>query len=362
MAGYSLQQIIGYVPLTGVIQATMSGIPNPLPPAFLKVTEQIIGDAGVYTRLTGERRTAKLVKYGAPAVSANLRDVATQPVKLLHSFEKQSVNPIALQSIRNFDNYDLQRRGMQEISRQVREFGRKFQNLRVAATLMVLANGILYFDGDGNLLPTSSGAIDTVSFQMSANNQNQLNGIITASWATTTTNIPLQLINLEERAAQTTGYELTQAMYGKNIPTYFILNDYVVDYLARMPNMSTDYLKNAGKIPSGLFGYSWIPMYQTFYEDSAGINQSIWDSDLVVFTPEVNGDIWDFMEGSYPVPTDVNITTDAVAAMSNIKDVFGGFSYGQATHDPVGICTWTGDTFMPVMKNPDAYYQANVTP
>jgi hypothetical protein len=36
------------------------------------------------------------------------------------------------------------------------------------------------------------------------------------------------------------------------------------------------------------------------------------------------------------------------------------FSYGQVTHDPPGVCTWMGDTYMPVLKNPNAIFQADV--
>jgi len=361
MAGYNLQQILGYLPLTGVIQATMSGVPNPLPPAFMKGTQQVIGDAGRYTRFTGERRVASLVRYGASARSTNQRDVGIVDVKLLHSYEKQPVSPVALQSIRNFDDWNQQRRGIQELSRQIKEFGKKMANLRIATTQLVLANGILYFDGYGNLLPSSAGAVDTLTFNMNANNQTHLNGIITAIWSLPNTNIPLQLVNLEIRAAQLTGYPLKEALYGQNIPTYFTNNDFVIDYLARQPNMSVDWLKNAGQIPAGLFGYRWTPVYTGFWEDANGTNQAIWNADRVTFTPEVNDDWWEVLEGSFPVPTSVDIVGDALAAMQNTKDVYGPFAYGQVTHDPPGICTWMGDTFLPVIKNPDTLYQATVT-
>ena len=354
---------MGYTALTGLIQATTSGIPNPLPEKFMSTTRDVIGDAGRYTRVTGQRRTARLGKYGASALRRELKDVGSVDVKLMHTFEEQPIPPLVMQALRNYENYEVQKMGMQEVARQVKEFTQLFVNLRIATIMQVLANGILYFDGSGNLLPSSSGAVETISFQMNANNQNQLNGIIAASWATASTNIPLHLRNLKKRAAQLTGYELKYAFYGVNLPTYFTTNDYVLDYLSRNPTWSNKYLESEhGEIPDGLFGLTWIPVYNSFFEDSTGTNQEIVGVDKVIFTPDVSSDWWEVMQGSYLVPTSINITTDAGAAMNSLKQVYGMFGYGLAGHNPVTVNTFYGDTFLPVIRNPDVVFQADVTP
>jgi hypothetical protein len=356
----SISQILSYTTLTGSIQATTSGIPNPFPPAFFKSTKKVTGNRGRYTRFTGERRTARSTKYGAPARNRGLRDVGEVDVKLLHTFESQTMDPLVMKQLRSKDSYELDK-GLNEVSRQVTEFKRLFDNLRVAAVAQVLRNGILYFDGDGNLLPSSSGAVDSHSFQMSANNQNQLNSIITASWALNTTDIPLQLRNLKKRSRRLTGYPLKYAFYGESIPSYLTANDYVLDYLARNPTMQAKWLDSA-EIPDGLFGFTWVPAYEAFYEDADGTNQDLWNGDSVVFTPEVSDDWWEFLEGSFEVPTTVNVMTDAEAAMRSLATQHGMFGYGVVTHNPPTVCGYYGDTFIPALKVPDAIFQADVTP
>lgn len=358
----SLQSILGYVTLTKAIWETTAGIPNPLPDSFFKVTQKTIKDRGRYVQYTGERRTAQLVKYGAASRAADLRDVKERDIKLLHTFMSQKLDPFVLKYLRSPDSYELDT-GLQELKRQIRQFAFRFQNTRVASVAQVLRTGYLYWDGDGNLLPTSSGAVDSHNFQLPANNQNQLNGIITASWALNSTDIPLQLRNLKKRAARTTGYPLKYAFYGENVPSYMTQNDYVLDYLARNPKWNEKYLESShGEIPDGLFGLTWIPVYEMFYEDSAGTNQDLWSGDSIVFTPDVTEEWWGMMEGSYEVPRSIDIASSAEAAFRNLDTVYGMFGYSVPVHDPVTITAYSGDTFCPLLTNPNVVYSADCTP
>jgi hypothetical protein len=60
------------------------------------------------------------------------------------------------------------------------------------------------------------------------------------------------------------------------------------------------------------------------------------------------------------VPTTVDIQTSAVAAMNSLKLVYGMFGYGIASHNPPGVTSYYGDTFLPVIKNPEVEFIADV--
>lgn len=357
--GYSLEQVLGYVALTGTIQATTTGIPDVLPAAFTNIKKTTVGDQGRYTRVKGTRRTARLAMYGAPAVARELKDVAYVDVKLMHTFESQHINPLLIQALRNYNNYDMQQRGMQELARQVAEWKMYFQNLRTASNLMALSQGAIYYDGSGNFLPSSSGAVVSVTYGMSANNQNQLNGVISSTWSSAVTDIPLQLRVLKKTARRLTGYPLRYAFYGENVPSYFSNNDFVLDYLARNDRLNNQFLESAD-IPDGLFGFTWVPVYESFFEDQNGTNQSIFTADQVTFTPAPSADWWEILEGTYQVPSTLNIETDANAAMASLREVVGMFGYSAVTHNPPTIQSYYGDTFLPTIKVPDSIFQATV--
>lgn len=355
----SLLQILGYVTLTGLIQKIKSGIPNPLPPKFMTTTREVIADAGRYTQVTGARRVSKLVTYGSAAVNRTLRDVAIKDVKLLHTFEVMQIPPLLMQQLRQYDDYNLQKMGMQEVARQTKEFVQLFQNMRIAVALNMLNNGVCYFDGNGNLLPTSSGAITTVSMNVDSNNQNQLNGLISSTWRNSNTNIPLIIQNIKLQALKSTGYPIEDCFYGINIPTYMTNNDYVLEYLARNPGMNAKWLDTA-ELPSGLFGVNWVPVYLSFFEDDNGTNQNIVNANAATFTPTVTDAWWEILEGSYTVPTTLNILTDAVAAMNSARLVHGMAGFSQMTINPPGVASYYLDTFMAVMKNELAVFQGVV--
>lgn len=359
----TLQQILGYVTLTGLIQAVKSGIPNPIPDQFWKSTKNVIGDSGRYTRVVGQRKLARTARYGSPAIRRELLPIAVVDVKLLHTFEEQPIPPLVMQQLRSYDNYEVQQLGIQEVSRQTREFAQLFVNLRTAAILTAFAYGRMAFDAEGNLLPDAqfSSGVEQIDFQIPAANKGNLGGIISASWATATTNIVQQIAALKQRAVRQTGYPIEYVFYGRNIPSYLTRNDYVRDYLARNPTGNQGFVFT-GEIPNGLFGLNWVPVYTGFWEDQNSTLQNIFDDDAIVFTPAPSPDWFEILEGSYTVPTTINIIPDAMAAMSGVKMVYGMFGYGLVVHNPPTVMTYYGDTFLPVIKIPEAVYIGDATP
>lgn len=364
MASKTIQQILGYVSLTGMIQKIKTGIPDNLPAAFQTIEKKVLGDAGRYAQVVGTRQTSRLTMYGAPAAQRALKDIENVDVKLLHSYESIKMDPLLLQALRNYDNYDVQQMGIEEVARQQSEFRRYFDNLRLSAQYGMLANGSIWFDGNGNLLPSSSGAKVTVSFAVPSGNQNQLNvdgsgNVISSSWKLVNTDIPGQIRSLRIKAAQQHGYPLKYAFYGVNIPSYLTQNNYVIDYLSRNPNFAAKYLEMA-EIPEGLFGLTWVPVYTSFFQDQNGNYQSFFGADEIVFAPEITRDVYELLQGSYMIPTQFNATADMAAALASLKQVWGMASYAVPSHNPPTAEMFYLDTFLPVWKVGIALYQATV--
>ena len=110
-----------------------------------------------------------------------------------------------------------------------------------------------------------------------------------------------------------------------------------------------------------MFGVQWHPAYEAFYEDDTGTAQDLVGGDQILFTPEPSMDWLDWLEGTYPVPTNVGaIAADAIGAAGNVSVASGMFSYGQVLSDPVTVKHVAGDTFLPVLKVPKAIFVATV--
>jgi len=346
------------------IEKVKAGVPSDiLPPRMFKPTDKTLGNAGFYFKVEGTRQTAQQVAYGAPSKSMVGKGVSKQPVTLLHSFENFTHDPILLNLLKSL-NDGTQQRGVELVGRKIAEFTQRFVNLRRAAWYSALALGKIYFDVNGDMLPSSAGAVLTVDFSVPAGNQNQLdwdgNGaIIGASWATASTDIIGDLRELKLASIALTGYKLKYAYYGSNLPGYFATNTTLKEYLARNQSANAALLK--GEIPDGLMGLTWIDAQHAFFEDAGGTNRFFWGGNTVVFTPDP-ADIgwWGMIEGSYLVPSDVGqLYGDALAAINALREVFGTFGYAKIGHDPVGITQYGGDTFLPVIAVPNSVFIAD---
>jgi len=361
----TLTDILGWETLLGIIEAKKAGLPKVLPDVFWNITSETLGNSGTYTVVRGQRKSARLNRYGAPAKRQEMLPIAEKQVKLLHVFEELAIDPLTYQKLRDYDNWRVQEKGIKELGRQMEAFAKLFMNLEVNLVTSMLVTGFIYFDSDGNILPSSSGAdaTKTIDYLVDANHRDQLNGIISASWATASTDISLQIRNLMKQSLRDTGYEIECCFYGENVPSYLAKNDYAKDWWVRNPR-DNQYWLDTGEIPDGMFGIKkWVPIYKSFFEDKDGANQSfLAHGDVAVFTPAITEDVYEMIEGSYEVPTTFQPQSNLTTAVGSLELVYGDFAYAVATHNPVGVTTYMGFTKLPVWKVPDAIYIADVVP
>ena len=363
----SLEQILGFAPLTEALRTSANGVPNPFPDAFFTVNpaNRVLGDQAKYIRLSGERRTALRAKYGSPARRRTLRDVGEQAIRCLHNFESIHIDPNVLLKLQAFEQY-TQDEGMDWLRYQLDAAAVRQQNTRVITVASMLRSGKIYWDSDGNLLPTSSGADAslTIDAGVPATHINQCNGNISQSWALHNTDIPTDIRNLQQFSIQETGMRLTTALYGVNIPKYFVQNDYSSPFLSRSGDVR-DKFNATGELPSGLYGIqNWIPVYTSFYEDSAGTNQEIWSDDLVVFMPDLpqpdKMSWYALYEGSIQVPKTIDVLRDPAGVLAAGSVEYGMFAYGALSYNPIGAEVFFGDTHLPMLRNPSAPFMATV--
>lgn len=367
MAGPNLEQILGLPRLTKLIQETTTGLPQEKIlgerlPGVLSSTEDVIGNSALATLTKGQRKVMKRVSYNSPPISANLETIGQRPFIFASAAEVVTLDPNTVQNLRAWDSFEYQEKGAAEVGRQIGLFKQKAMNNRLVYAIQALVRGNVYFDSSDNVLPTSSGAdsTKTISLGISANNQNQLNGIITIPWSNPVANIPKDIETIRQQAAFLTGYIPEVVIYGKNIPSYLAANQYVLPYSQRFERARSEYLLQYA-LPDGYMGIKkWIPGAQFFYEDANGTNQQLVPDDAFIFFPEPEKSWWRFFQGSNYVPKNLNIMTDMNQALDNLDRVFGMFSYARLSMNPISVELVMGDTFLPAPVNPDVLWQATV--
>jgi hypothetical protein len=381
----SINDVLGAPNLLGLIQTTKSGIPPVFPDEFYTVDDKVFGNQGTYFPVDGTRKTATITTYGGPPTSVQGKYIGSKPVVLLHSYEELNLNPLMFQNLLNYKDLSRQRMGAAEVARQVREFKKRMSNLRIAAMVEALFTGQVIFDGSGNLLAPGSVVPangTSVNYGYPTNNGTAAVGVpsnigvavdplgtgtaiigsAAGSWATATTNISQQTTALKQAAIFLTGYEITNAFYGKNVPSILANNTNTQAYMARdniavitgVGPTGPTYIRT-GEIPDGVLGFKWHKAYQGFFKDQNGNNVPLVGDNQILFTPDYSTDWLGTIEGSYTVPNNVwkkypdGGTEDA---MSDIDIAYGMFLYSVQCLKPPTATFVVGDTFLPVLKNP----------
>ena len=356
----SLEQILGYEAMLGLVEAVKAGVPDVIPPSFMAPRRSFPNERGKYVKVNGTRETAQLVQYASPSVRRGLDGVSTVAVTIPTFYEHILHEPEALANITNYDNPNQQRLGEQEINRQTGLFFQRFQNVRLSMFYSALSLGHIYFDSEGNLLASSSNAVTDIDFGVSSDHKDQLGGIIGDSWATASTDIIGDMEAIKIQAVEDTGYQLAHAFYGTNILKYFLTNTLLKELINRNPGYQQ--AAAAGEIPQGFLGLQWHPAYTAMYKDADGTYQKWFGADTIVFTPEPSADWFEWLEGGYSVPTSINVSANIAEALSQVQQVTGFFTWCELSSDPLTIKQYGRDMALPVLKVPDAIFIADVTP
>lgn len=353
--------------LTDYVQSVKGGVEDSrLNPGYMTVTEDSTSDTVEWFERKTNRQTATVINKGSPSRKVTKKDEIQRTAKALHSFEHIPHKAAVLEQLKSPVASEVAK-GVGHFRYQAEEFARRFMNARKAAVFSALALGAIYYDGDGNLLPSSSGAVTTVDLRVPSGNKNQLNwdgngAIIGASWGTAGTDIPLHIKKIKRAARKLSGCPINEAYYGENILTYLSANTTVKEWM-KSHGVLTSAL-SANSIPDGFLGIEkWYPADEWFFEDQDGTNRDFVGGDAVIFAPTPDKSWYTMFNAPNLINTGgTQVFEDALAALNAMKTVTGIASFSALTIDPPGINQYGMDSFLPTFLVPSAVFIADVTP
>ncbi len=375
MATLDLQSVLGAPQMTGAIVARTADVPRPFPDVFYTPTpaDRVIRNTGSFMRTYGSRRNARVNAYGAPSklyTPDNFDDVpftcvtATESMNLMMDDYQGLISTSSTGS-----GYTIDSKGAELIASQLENFAAIFGNLRSSVIALTLAKDATPVDAGGNVMgSTSAGTrILTISSGVKPSNQGQLpldgvttaTNIITTDWSNPAADIPGMLQKLVDTARALSGLPLRYAFYGSNVPGYIFKNPELQAFLSRAPQLSAQQFID-GTIPS-LFGMTWLPASQATFVDRNGVLQNCFGPDRITFTPTPSADWWGLAEGTRMIPGTKTIDRSALAMVADAQQAVGLYSFAEAATDPLAIKVVVGDTFLPIVKNPNAIFQAQVS-
>lgn len=358
-----LNDILSIKKQVGIVQRVMGGlITDNMPSALLSTfNNDFEGNSGTYMEVDGTKQVARFAEYGAKGHTQNGKQIREVPVTLASAAEEKAMDPMAITLLKSGVQANIERVEL-KIQNEREDFLERFINLRKASVQSVLATGTLSYDSDYNLLPSSAGASNSIDFGVPAGNKGDISGIISASWATASTDIPKQVLEIITKSRQDAGFPVTTALYGKNILKYLATNDSVANQWAgASASFNDSILTNA--IPSGLLGIrDWMYFGDAFYEDASGTNQSWIGDDDIIFLPDVSKAWWEIGQGTTPVASSYEPKQSEQEAIDSINLIRGAYGYAYINRGDMAIKFAQGDCFLPILKNANVVFQADVTP
>jgi hypothetical protein len=360
----SINDILSYIPLTEAVQTIKGGLPRVLPEEFWSLSEDVPGTKARLIEFNGQRQSARISPNGAPPKVRGKLTLDDKALILLSSTEEMEFTEELENVLCDWEEYRPQQDwAMRNIAYQGEGLRMIFENLETAAVLQTVATGNLYFDFDGNILPSSSGADLTVNQGIPAANIGQLNGLLTGDFNNPNFDIVSFISQkLIPRSLADTNFPIETMIYGANISGYLASNNYTKLIWGYQASVAESYFAN-GLVPPGFLGLNWIPASKAYFVDQFGNAQFIFPSDQITCMPKLDKRVWTFYKGSTKIPTQFGPLPTGEAALKSFTEITGRYRFAYIPQGGVfKVIDVGGCKFLPRFKVPGSTYLLSVNP
>jgi hypothetical protein len=344
--------------------AVKRGVPFTLPGQLLTPSAtKPRTDKVEWLEYKGTRQGARVVARSSPSRARELPGATRRYATALNFKETMTIDPDMQDALKS-DNPIVNQNAQIKFINDMANFREFFDTSRVNAVASVFANGAIYIDTNGNLLPNSTGAVETVGPGI-ATAQMLIPGAATGGdagkyslgdFSNASTNIAGALRGYRDSLRRLNNYTADTIIYGVNMPDYLAKNTVHKEYFARYPEIRAS-LVAKNEIPNGTLGFNWTPVHE-MYMAVAGATPAADDTtntwfgpNFIGIMPTIEGNWYELFEGGNLVPKGIAGPQSSMDDMLNLLDVVNGqYSFAEMTSNPVALNVHMGDSFLPVIK------------
>jgi hypothetical protein len=282
---------------------------------------------------------------------------------LFHSFNQVSLQGDALRALRNPNDESIQQKGEFAVTRVAEEFAERHRLQKEAVLAHTLTYHNVYFGQDGKLLVPSvhatTGAVTaptnpvvSANWEIPNTHRGDLNGIISAVWTTSSTNIVAHLAELKYTAQRARLPEPKNIWVNAVNKPSILANDMYEQYAIQNPQANQAFLQGADVLPN-LWGFNWRFIAGT-YELGGTTYDLIPDTAAIIF-PDF-GPWVKPLAGAELVPSSLEIKNSPQEALASLMKTYGQFAYAQLEHNPVKLNLYMGDNYGLNFAEPNAIW------
>lgn len=250
--------------------------------------------------------------------------------------------------------------GENYIMRQKRYLAQLVANMIEFQTAAMMRGTYTYDQQGDELRQGFSGGDHTIDFQIPTTNKNQLNGIIGVSWATASTDIPTDIMEINQACNDGTGLGIEHAVTNGFTYGYFLNNDKIKAQAGTSNTPFQSYERTGPGTYAVVFrAIPWLQFHVVDY------SLSIWDgsaqtdptrliaNDQVTFFPTPSPAWCQYLNGGEVITEGPNGTREFRT---------GFYAYGYPQWEPSGWNLCTVMNGFPALYIPGAIFNADVTP
>lgn len=393
---YDVKSILDYRELTeGYVAWGRNGTPNPFfefytgmsAPDVPDESPPLTGGGSVSVNADGSTTTAAgLPQYPTDQVEfiklGRVKDPAPinfrgQPARvlqptgkskaelaMLNSFNVISLSMDVMQMLREPDQHILQQRGRTEIAQQFEDFGTRHRVLKQVYVAKSFLGGAIYFNAEGEILESSSGAAITVQTGVPAINLGQLDkadfgtgsgDIVATAWDQAGAKILTQLEDL----AEATEYQNTEPLrhiwlHRSNKKWLRENTEILAFYGAGQERLDKDLLSDTFEIGNFTFHF-----YGGTYTAADGTTKPFIPKDQAIITPDPGGWLAQGV-GLQLIPTTLDIRGTVEEAVASWQEHWGDFAYLLCDHNPASLNMYMGFNWLFGFRNPASVFAPTV--
>jgi len=354
MALYGMEDILNPLFLSESYQKVAKlSVSNPMLDYYSK-PQNYDGDEVEMVVFDDDRETAPINAKGAPARTLDARGATKKKFVPVHAFNEIAIPQASVEYLRNAENPNIQDRGIQELQRQFELFGRRHRALR-AVTLAKTFSGVVYFDADGKVLETSSGAQVTIDHSLGATHKSQLahasnssTDIIGTKWTNVAASILTDLEQIREAAEYDKVATPKHVWMHTVLKPYILTNTEIKTFVQYQNPQALDYLNTyAGKSDTLVIGdWTFHFMNHTYIGADGSTIRPLIPKTVAIITPDVNDGSWFRQyECGETVPTMEGIVSSVQEYLASTTKVFGDFAYLKVIDNPLKVAMRMGTNF-----------------
>jgi hypothetical protein len=281
-------------------------------------------------------------------------------VFLLHAFNEISLSMDALQMIRRPDDQTTQEKGQEEIVRQMEDFGARHHIFRAVCLAKTLADGVIHFSADGQVLESPTGAAYSVDFGVPDSHKGQLDGfgstLINTAWDDPTAKILDHLDSIRIRAEEENAEEPRHIWLHHSAKRWLRQNVQMQDYVVGTSEAVDRALR--GTMIEDLAGWTWH-FFSGTYQGVAGLQFPYIPRTRAIITPDI-GPWLRAVNGSELITGVEGIRPTVDGALQDVSEVFGDFAYVKLLDNPTKLVLRMGTNFVYAFANPLAVWMPTV--